>query len=61
MVFTLGLYRPFAVVKTTRLRLESTDVLVHGDPAQWLSGVAPGTIEGAGDAVGDVLGIDIGL
>jgi uncharacterized membrane protein YjgN (DUF898 family) len=61
MVFTLGLYRPFAVVKTTRLRLESTDVLVHGDPAQWLSGVAPGTIEGTGDAVGDVLGIDIGL
>jgi len=61
MVITLGLYRPFAVVHTTRLRLESTQVLVQGDVNQWLDTRAAAQAEAAGDAAGDVLGIDIGL
>lgn len=61
MVITLGLYRPFAVVHTTRLRLESTQVLVQGDVNQWLDTRSATQAEAAGDAAGDVLGIDIGL
>jgi uncharacterized membrane protein YjgN (DUF898 family) len=61
MVVTLGLYWPFAAVRTTRLRLESTEVLIRGDVDQWLAGSGTARMEAAGDAVGDVLGIDIGL
>ena len=38
MLLTLGFYRPFAVVHSTRLRLQAMQMVVRGDPAQWLGG-----------------------
>jgi uncharacterized membrane protein YjgN (DUF898 family) len=60
MVFTLGLYWPFARVALTRLRLESVGIVsrTHLDAL-----VAQAGQEGdaAGDAAGDFFGIDVGL
>ncbi|WP_284618139.1 YjgN family protein [Aquabacterium humicola] len=61
-VITLGLYRPFAVVAMTRLRLHAVGIDAAGDIEQWsAAAIARGTPEAAGDAAGDLLGIDIGL
>jgi uncharacterized membrane protein YjgN (DUF898 family) len=61
MIITLGLYFPFATVATAKLRLESVSVVSSIDPAK-LVGVPRGANEAAaGDAAGDVFGIDIGL
>ena len=40
MLLTLGFYWPFAVMHSTRLRLQAMQVVVRGDPAHWLSGPA---------------------
>jgi uncharacterized membrane protein YjgN (DUF898 family) len=62
MLVTLGLYRPFAVVAMTRLRLHAVTIDAAGDIEQWsAAAIARGTPEAAGDAAGDLLGIDIGL
>ncbi|NRF66294.1 DUF898 domain-containing protein [Aquincola sp. S2] len=62
MLVTLGLYRPFAVIAMTRLRLEAVSIDAADDIEQWSAAAAArGTPEAAGDAAGDLLGIDIGL
>ncbi|MBI5259854.1 MAG: DUF898 family protein [Burkholderiales bacterium] len=61
MTLTLGLYRPFAVVNTARLRLQALQVHASGDIAQWTSAAAAQAGDASGDAAGDLLGIDIGL
>lgn len=59
---TLGFYWPFAQVQLARLRLEQVRVVVQGDPAHWHAAASAGaTRDTAGDAAGDLLGIDIGL
>lgn len=58
MLLTLGFYRPFAVVHSTRLRLQAMQLVVRGDPAHWLSGpvrLAPGG-RGGGGVAGGVAG-----
>lgn len=60
ILLTLGLYRPFAAINTTRLRVEAVQLHVRGDIAQW-SGEAGRFDDAAGDAAGDLLGIDVGL
>jgi uncharacterized membrane protein YjgN (DUF898 family) len=59
-VVTLGLYRPFAVVAMTRLRLEAMTVEVKSSVDTW---AAQGSRmeDAAGDAAGDFFGIDMGL
>jgi uncharacterized membrane protein YjgN (DUF898 family) len=59
-VVTLGLYRPFAVVAMTRLRLEAMTVEVESSVDTW---AAQGSRmdDAAGDAAGDFFGIDMGL
>jgi len=59
-VVTLGLYRPFAVVAMTRLRLEAMSVEVKSSVDTW---AAQGSRmeDAAGDAAGDFFGIDMGL
>lgn len=61
MLFTLGLYWPFAVVATTRMRLEAVVIKTRQDPATLVSLLQASDVEAAGDAAGDLLGIDIGL
>jgi|CXWL01.1.fsa_nt_gi uncharacterized membrane protein YjgN (DUF898 family) len=61
IVLTLGLYFPYARVATARLRLQAVTVRSRIAP-QALVGVATGLDEAAaGDAAGDLLGLDIGL
>ena len=61
MLITIGLYRPFAVVHTTRLRLESVSVTVDGDPETWVAAETATQQDAAGDFAGDFFGIDMGL
>jgi len=61
MVCTLGLYWPFAAVATTRLRVEAVTIKTRQDPSTLVSLLQASDGEAAGDAAGDLLGIDIGL
>jgi len=61
MALTLGLYRPFAVVDTARLRLQSITVTLSGDVEQWIGAAPGGAHDAAGDAAGDLLGVDLGM
>ena len=61
IVFTLGLYWPFAKVNTARLRLEAMGVSVQGDVNAWLAKAQGGDKGILGDAAGDFFGIDMGL
>lgn len=61
MVVTLGLYRPFAVVHTARLRLEAVQLHASDAIETWVTTTGPGMQDATGDAAGDLLGIDFGL
>lgn len=61
MLLTLGLYRPFAVIATTRLRLQALSLQVEGDVDAWLAGTGAHYRDATGDAAGDFFGIDMGL
>ncbi|MDH0864030.1 YjgN family protein [Mitsuaria sp. GD03876] len=58
---TLGLYRPFAVVHTTRLRLEAVSLTMDGDAEAWVASQASDQPDAAGEFAGDFFGIDMGL
>ncbi len=58
---TLGLYRPFAVVHTTRMRLEAVSLTMDGDADTWVAGNAGDNPGAAGEFAGDFFGIDMGL
>lgn len=57
---TLGLYRPFAVVAMTRLKLEAVSITVSGSVDEWVA-EASAMNDASGDAAGDFFGIDMGL
>ncbi|KNZ34439.1 MAG: hypothetical protein AD742_02030 [Methylibium sp. NZG] len=61
MLLTLGLYWPFAIVAVTRMRLEAVTVVTRVDPADLLEHARTNEGEAAGDAAGDLFGLDIGL
>lgn len=61
VLMTLGLYWPFAVVATTRLRLESVSIRTRQDPDTLVALLEAAATDASGDAAGDLLGIDIGL
>ncbi len=58
---TLGLYRPFAAVRTAKLRLESLSIHCSEDPAEWMQAAMQVDKDAAGEAAGDFFGIDVGL
>ncbi|MFM8900205.1 MAG: YjgN family protein [Burkholderiales bacterium] len=58
---TLGLYWPFAAVAMARLKLEAMAVLTRVDPQSLISRTKTLEGEAAGDAAGDLFGVDIGL
>ncbi len=60
IVLTLGLYWPFAAVATAKLRLEAVQVLSDISPDVLVSALTQRDEPAAGDAAGDLFGIDIG-
>ncbi|MFN3861308.1 MAG: YjgN family protein [Roseateles sp.] len=60
-LLTLGLYRPFAVVATTRLRVEAVSIGCDDDPLDWVAAANAGHEDATGDVAGDFFGIDMGL
>ncbi len=61
VVCTLGLYFPFAQVASARLRLEAVSLGAAIDPALIVAAGSHADESAAGDAAGDLFGIDIGL
>jgi len=61
IVLTLGLYRPFAVMVSTRLRLQAVRVESSTDPATWTAARAGLHTDASGDVAGDFFGMDVGL
>jgi len=61
MLLTLGLYWPFASIALTRMRLEAVTVITRVDPADLLDDARSPEGEAAGDAAGDLFGLDVGL
>jgi uncharacterized membrane protein YjgN (DUF898 family) len=58
---TLGLYYPFAAVASARLRLQAVKVLAGPGLLATVAAAAQGDESAAGDAAGDLIGIDVGL
>jgi len=58
---TLGLYWPFAQVRTARVRLECMALQVKGDVDSWMARAQHRQGGVLGDAAGDFFGIDVGL
>lgn len=61
MALTLGLYWPFALVATTRLRLEAITVKTRNHPDTLIAQEKSKEGDAAGDAAGDFFGLDVGL
>lgn len=61
IILTLGLYRPFAVVATTRLKLDAVRIGLYGDLDHWLSERARNQENAVGEMGGDFFGFDVGL
>lgn len=61
IVLTLGLYRPFAVMAATRLRLQAVRIHTFTDPATWTAARAGLHSDASGDVAGDFFGMDVGL
>ena len=61
IVITLGLFWPFAAIRTARARLQAMSVRIEGDVNTWVA-QAPAQRAGVlGDAAGDFFGVDMGL
>lgn len=58
-LLTLGLYRPFAVVRVYRYRLAHITLSVEGDFDDVIAAAAARTAGTAGDGAADFLGVDI--
>ncbi|MDR7152984.1 uncharacterized membrane protein YjgN (DUF898 family) [Hydrogenophaga palleronii] len=61
LVLTLGLFWPFAKVRTARVKLEAMAVEVDGDVDQWVAKAQQRNKGVLGDAAGDFFGMDMGL
>jgi len=61
MIVTLGLYRPFAAVATTRLKLEAVTLETSVDLDTLAGNAAAADANASGDFAGDFFGIDLGL
>jgi uncharacterized membrane protein YjgN (DUF898 family) len=61
IVVTLGLYWPFAAVRSARVRLEAMAIEVHGDVNTWVADAPKQQAGVLGDAAGDFFGVDMGL
>lgn len=61
IVLTLGLYFPFAAIASARMRLEAVTLVASTDLDTLVATSGAATEAAAGDAAGDIFGIDVGL
>jgi uncharacterized membrane protein YjgN (DUF898 family) len=61
IAITLGLYWPFAAVSMARLRLQALHLRSQVDVDALVGQAQSRDVEAAGDAAGDLFGVDIGL
>lgn len=61
IIITLGLYWPFAKVRSARLKLEAMSLEVDGPVDGWLANAQQSQKGVLGDAAGDFFGMDMGL
>lgn len=61
VVLTVGFYWPFAAVAVARMRLEAVSVKTRNEPDSLISQMRSNEGEAAGDAAGDLFGLDIGF
>lgn len=61
VVLTFGFYWPFAAVAVARMRLQAVTVKTRIDPDTLVSQMRSMEGEAAGDAAGDLFGLDIGF
>ena len=61
VVLTFGFYWPFAAIAVARMRLEAVTVKTRIDPDTLVSQMRSVECEAAGDAAGDLFGLDIGF
>lgn len=61
IIVTLGLYRPFAVIATMRLRLQAVGIECSSDPATWVAPDRGHSRDASGEVAGDFFGVDVGL
>lgn len=61
IVLTLGLYRPFAVIATARLRLQAVRIETRSEPDTWVSPALVSRADASGEVAGDFFGVDVGL
>jgi uncharacterized membrane protein YjgN (DUF898 family) len=61
VILTLGLYWPFAAVAVARMRLEAVTVKTRVSPDTLVNQMKGAEGDAAGEAAGDLFGMDIGL
>lgn len=61
IILTLGLYWPFAAIAMARLRLQAMSLETRDDPDTLVDSLRPAHQDAAGDAAGDLFGLDVGL
>lgn len=61
LVVTLGLFTPFAVIRSLRYRLEAVSVVNAEGMDHFISDVAAEDVDAAGEGAADLFDIDIGL
>ena len=61
VVVTLGLYWPFAAVAMQRLRVQAVSATTSADPDELVDRAGRDSPDAAGDAAGDLFGLDIGF
>lgn len=61
IVFTLGLFAPWAQMRLLRYRLDALEVEVEGPLEQFVSAASAGTPSAAGEEISDFLDVDFGF
>ena len=61
LIVTLGLFTPFAVIRSLKYRLESVTAITVTGMDQFLSGAAVGDVSATGEGAADLFDFDIGL
>ena len=61
LIITLGLFTPFAVIRSLKYRLESVTAVTVSGMDQFLSGAAVDQVAATGEGAADLFDFDIGL
>jgi uncharacterized membrane protein YjgN (DUF898 family) len=61
LILTLGLFTPFAVIRSLKYRLESVTAITVSGMDQFLSDATAGDVEATGEGAADLFDFDIGL